>query len=273
MAASDRDVRIARGQSFDSVAALYDSARPSYPEAVFDLVSDLGGFASGASLIEVGCGTGQATAVLARRGYRVTCVELGRELAHLAERNLAGWPDVEVVNANFEEWDAPRHDFDGVVMFSVFHWLDPDVALSRSAAVLRPGGALAVVRNRPVRLDGHDTFVVDVLADYRAMGAPGDATAAPPPEELPDDADALGRCGHFASVEVGHHLSSLVFDADAYVALLSTYSAHRAMPTNQRNDLFGRIRRRIDDRPGGQVEVWYQATVTVGCTPRRGASR
>jgi 16S rRNA A1518/A1519 N6-dimethyltransferase RsmA/KsgA/DIM1 with predicted DNA glycosylase/AP lyase activity len=40
-------------------------------------------------LLEIGCGTGKATAPLARRGFPVTCVELGAQLAAVARRELA----------------------------------------------------------------------------------------------------------------------------------------------------------------------------------------
>ena len=47
-------------------------------------------------MIEIGCGTGQATAPLAERGLAVTAVELGAELATNARRRLTGFP-AEVV--------------------------------------------------------------------------------------------------------------------------------------------------------------------------------
>ena len=89
-------------QTFDRAAGLYDRARPGYPEALFDDLIALTGLAAGDHLLEVGCATGKATRPLARRGFRITCVELGAELAAAARQNLAGWP-VEVVQGQFEE--------------------------------------------------------------------------------------------------------------------------------------------------------------------------
>ena len=70
-------------QTFDAAAARYDRVRPDYPEALFDDLVALTGLTPGDHLIEVGCATGKATRPLARRGFRITCVELGPELAHL----------------------------------------------------------------------------------------------------------------------------------------------------------------------------------------------
>ncbi len=68
-------------QTFDRAAESYDRIRPDYPEALFDDLTALAGLRPGDHLLEVGCGTGQATLPLARRGFRVTCVELGAGLA------------------------------------------------------------------------------------------------------------------------------------------------------------------------------------------------
>ena len=53
-----------RAESFGAVAELYDRARPSYPEALIDAL-----LAGGAErVLDVGCGTGIAGALLAARG-------------------------------------------------------------------------------------------------------------------------------------------------------------------------------------------------------------
>ena len=52
--------------TFDRDPELYDRARPGYPAALFD---DLDALLPGKRLLEIGCGTGQATRVLAERGY------------------------------------------------------------------------------------------------------------------------------------------------------------------------------------------------------------
>ena len=43
---------------------------------------------AGAKVLEIGCGTAQATVPLARRGYHVLCVELGDNLATIARGKL-----------------------------------------------------------------------------------------------------------------------------------------------------------------------------------------
>ena len=80
--------------------------------ALFD---DLGGLTSvgpDCHVLEIGCGTGQATAPLAQRGGWVVAVELGPEMAADARRNLAAFPTVQVVTSAFEDWSLPIEPFD-----------------------------------------------------------------------------------------------------------------------------------------------------------------
>src|SRR5487761_993727 len=89
-------------QTFDQAAGLYDRARLAYPDALTDDLVALAGLAPGDRLLEVGCATGKASLPLARRGFRISCVELGTELAAVARRNLAGF-DAEVIQEKFED--------------------------------------------------------------------------------------------------------------------------------------------------------------------------
>ncbi|HEY6739859.1 MAG TPA: class I SAM-dependent methyltransferase [Actinopolymorphaceae bacterium] len=97
---NDTDLRT----TFDRVATAYHAARPDYPPELFEDLVVLTGVTPPARLLEVGCGTGKATIPLARAGFGITALELGAGLADEARRNLAAFPDVEVVTTSFEDW-------------------------------------------------------------------------------------------------------------------------------------------------------------------------
>ena len=126
--------------AFDRASSLYDEVRPGYPDELFEDVVSLSGVPPGARILEVGCGTGQATLPLARRGYGLLCVELGENLAASARHNLAAYPRVEVRTGEFEETPLPEGSFDLLVSATAFHWLDPAAAYPKAARSLRPGG-------------------------------------------------------------------------------------------------------------------------------------
>ena len=60
--------------TFDEAAELYDRARPGYPERLYDDLFALSGLSPGDRVVEIGPGTGQATAPMLKRGWS----EIGR---------------------------------------------------------------------------------------------------------------------------------------------------------------------------------------------------
>jgi trans-aconitate methyltransferase len=139
-------------ETFDQAAEIYHRVRPDYPEALFDDLNVLAGLAPGDRLLEVGCATGKATLPLARRGFSITCLELGSELAAVARRNLAGF-DVEVIAGRFEDW-PPGEPVSLVFAATAWHWIDPRVRYQRAWEALRPGGHLALWAQGHVFPDG-----------------------------------------------------------------------------------------------------------------------
>lgn len=73
----------------------------------------------------------------------MTAVELGPELADELQSALPN-RDLEVIVGAFEEVDIVQGPFDFVVSATAFHWVPTDEGLSKAAALLRPGGWLAL---------------------------------------------------------------------------------------------------------------------------------
>src|SRR5215217_7730278 len=119
--------------TFDRAASLYDEVRPGYPDDLFDDIVSLSGIQPGGRILEIGCGTGQATVPFARRGYRILCIELGENMATVARRNLEGYPQAEVRTGAFEEWPLQEGAFDLTISATAFHWLDPGIAYPKAA--------------------------------------------------------------------------------------------------------------------------------------------
>ena len=134
----------ALGATFDRASALYQRARPDYPTALIDTVIEITGVRAGDELLEIGCATGKATLPFARRGFRITCIEPGSNLAAAARGHVASYEDVRIVEARFEDWRLPGGMwFDLVFAATAWHWVDPRVRYQRAWQALRPGGHLA----------------------------------------------------------------------------------------------------------------------------------
>lgn len=252
--------------TFEEVPELYDRARPTYPSPLFDDLTALARLPEAARILEIGCGTGKATVPLAERGYRITCVELGEQLAAVARRKLSGFPGVEVVNAAFETWEPAHTEFDAVVAFSAFHWLNPDLRFEKSSSLLHENGVLAVVGTQHVLQEDGDQFFTEVQEDYEAVVPDDEKTKAGaplPPDAVGDLSDEIEGSGYFRNIAARRYVWDVIYTADEYIAVLNTYSGHRALDDVRCERLYGRIRQRIEARPEGTVRKTYLAMLNV----------
>jgi SAM-dependent methyltransferase len=129
-------------RSFDLAAEEYEATRPSYPDELLDLLP----VASGATVLDLGAGTGKLTRVLARRYARVIAVEPLDGMRAILERVVQ---DVEALPGSAERIPLDDASVDAVFAAQAFHWFDHARAIPEIARVLRPGGVLAIVWNGP----------------------------------------------------------------------------------------------------------------------------
>jgi SAM-dependent methyltransferase len=250
--------------TFNRAAELYDRARPEYPDELFEALVTASGLRPGDRdrLLEVGSGTGRATLPLARRGFRITALEPGHNLAALARRNLEDF-DVEVVEASFEDWDAVE-EFALVFAATCWHWIDPAVKYAQAWRALRPGGHLALWSASHVFPDDGDQFFRQIQPVYDEIGEglPPDATWDRP-RELADDRTEIEASGFFEVVDIRQFDWEGIYDADGYIELLDTFSGHIAMEHWQRARLYGEIRGRLAQRPDGLVRRHWGAVLHI----------
>src|SRR5262249_47964047 len=132
---------------FGEGAERYDLARPSYPDALIDDLIATAGVDGRGTALEVGTGTGKATAMFAARGISVLGIEPSAEMAAVARRNLAAYTNVAIERSDFETWDPAGRTFPLVFSAQAWHWVSPSVGYARAAAVLEPRGLLAAFWN------------------------------------------------------------------------------------------------------------------------------
>jgi len=162
------------GLRFDSVAERYHDVRPRYPDSIWDALFAITGLRPGARVLEIGAGTGIATAALVRRGCHVTALEPGAAMAAIIERDLGETGQVDVHIGRFEDfaWDGEPFDLaiGGDGFFQVRRG-DGQIALTRSGAfmmnanreLVTPGGERLVP---PITIPANvDPSRVSIAAD------------------------------------------------------------------------------------------------------------
>jgi SAM-dependent methyltransferase len=250
-------------RTFDTAADLYEAARPSYPEELFDDLVALAKLERGAQVLEIGCGTGKATRPLLERGFVVDCVELGAQLVERARRHLGGLP-VRLHLTTFEGWEGESEAFELVYAATAWHWIDPAIRYVKAHRLLRPGGHLAFWSAQHAFPAGFDPFFSEIQEVYDALGEshPG-RWPPPPPEQVPDQSAEIESTGLFEETQVRRYVWEKPYSAEEYIALLSTFSGHIAMESAKREHLYREIRRRIARRPDPMVRRHWSAILHV----------
>lgn len=248
------------------MADLYDRSRPSYPEALVDDVLEYAGAGESDRAIEVGAGTGKATALFAARGLNVVGIEPSAEMAGLARRNCAGFENVTIEQTEFERWRPPGHAFRLVFSGQAWHWISPEVRYVAARAALCYGGALAAFWNRP---DWSACDLREGLGEaYRLGGRAGDTDDPMNPLVEPENENGwvqeIDGAPGFDEAEVRGYRWHADYTTADYLALLGTHSACLILGAPERERLLTGIGSAIDAR-GGSFRMPY---VTWLCLAR-----
>jgi SAM-dependent methyltransferase len=129
--------------SFDVAAEAYDRFMGRYSGPLARLFADWSGIDTARSALDVGCGPGALTSVLARRlgEASVTAVDPSASFVAAArQRN----PGVDVREASAEDLPFPDDSFDASLAELVVHFMtDPVAGVSEMRRVTRPGGVIS----------------------------------------------------------------------------------------------------------------------------------
>jgi SAM-dependent methyltransferase len=254
---------------FNEVAELYDRVRPGYPDELFADLVTVTGIDKGSPVLEVGCGTGQATRSLAKLGCTVTAVEPGVDMGALARQRLARFTNVTVETSTFEEWDDRGRHFDLLVAASAWHWVDPSIGWRRAHDVLNPGGWLALLGHVVVRRHGEPEVYAET-ADLHERFSPGNPGWGHPPleEDVAATNEGWGLVedpgGMFGPTIVRWYPTVQWFNGAGFTGLLRSTSLYRELDPDIREPLLDAIAERIRTRMGDRAPRRYLSVVRVG---------
>jgi SAM-dependent methyltransferase len=266
---TDLHQRIAASHQFRQMAESfgidpdrYDRARPRYSQPMVDRII---GASPGRDVLDVGIGTGIAARQFQAAGCRVLGVEVDARMAEFARQRGS---QVEV--AKFEEWDPAGRRFDIVIAGQTWHWIDPVAGATKAAAVLRPGGRVALFWNAvepPADLAG-------AFAEVHRQAMPAPPAAAPaPPRSAADGysmmvtkaADGLREVGAFSETEEWRFDWQRTYTRDEWLDQIPTSGTLTQTPPDKLEPILARVGAAID-AAGGSFTAHY--TTVVGTAIR-----
>lgn len=216
--------------AFGTDVAGYAAGRLDYPDQLFEILADRCGLQSGAQVLEIGPGTGQATRRLLDLGAYVVAVEPDIELA----AHLRGWGELrlDVDSRPFGEEIAGDNSFDLIVAATAFHWLDSSAALTHVRRLLKQNGVFAMWWN--VFHEPGTDKLFDAL--FEGLARPPSMLAG---QHYSLDVEARrNELSNAGFVNVEHIMLSRPIETTpaSLRMLFSTFSAVRNMPSAEREE-------------------------------------
>lgn len=230
---------------FDENVVLYDRYRPTYMPNLYEDIIRYANICESSRILEIGCGTGNATFPFILTGAKVTAVELGAKLSAFTRQRFLDRRNFDIVNNRFEDYQT-NEKYDLIFAATSLHWISPEYAYTRCKELLREGGVLAAFWNTPRISRENDELYAQIQSLYAGyMPDSGEER-----EVLSESKWYKSRCerlnAYFDTYGYRNCVFTLYrgersFDADAYVGLLHTYSDHMALPQGRRTEFFERI--------------------------------
>lgn len=133
---SDAAHRWASAGAFARGADIYDTVRPSYPDAVAQLID------TSCSVVDIGAGTGKLTASLLT-GRDVYALDPSPDMTRVLRDRF----QIPVWRATAEATGMAAESVDAAAVAQTWHWVDTRSACAELDRIIRPGGAVVLAWN------------------------------------------------------------------------------------------------------------------------------
>ncbi|SAK74615.1 class I SAM-dependent methyltransferase [Caballeronia ptereochthonis] len=231
------DVHRAAVEGYTANAESYVRGRPDYPPELAGWLVDALGLGPGASVVDLGAGTGKFTPRLVQTGARVIAVE---PVDSMRARLSAALPDVQALAGTAQSIPLADASVDAVVCAQSFHWFGSREALDEIHRVLKPGGRLGLVWNmRDARVPW--VAKLDAIVNRNEGDAPRYYTGA--------WRNAFPHEGFGPLVETRFSVGHTGSPEDVIVHRVRSTSFIAALPGETRDEIDRAVRALIDDEP------------------------
>jgi Methylase involved in ubiquinone/menaquinone biosynthesis len=251
---------------FDEIVLNYEKSRPCYsPQLLEDIIS-YANLAENQSAIEIGCGTGKATEPFLKTNCKITAIELGKNMASYTREKFKNSPNLEVIQLPFEEYVCGDNQFDLLYSATAFHWIPPEIGYPKAYRIIKSGGTLALFWSKSSANDLQNPLHQKIQSLYHEFLPQGDEKAAV--DEQAKQEEIKNEIAKYGFTDVTLHLydKTRTMTGEDYVALLDTYSDHRALDDRIRVPFYHAVRNAIEQF-GNKVEIRYTEDLYLAHKP------
>jgi SAM-dependent methyltransferase len=234
--------RSAPPDAFGNTAREYELGRFEWPDELIDAA--VGGLElpAGATVLDLGAGTGKLTRSLVARFERVVAVEPDDAMRAVLEEVV---PEAEALRGNARAIPLESESVDAVFSAEAFHWFAGDESVAEISRVLRPRGGLVILWNiefgdlePPLPADA------EALLDeaFECGGAPGVVKVLAGEWRKPLET------GVFEPLRERDLNRVVVRDRERWLAMMLSVSSIASLPDDARAALVARLRELVPER-------------------------
>lgn len=141
-------------------------------------------------VIELGCGTGYFTKVIAKNAEQIFAIDISEGMLEIAKRQLKDYKNISFHKADCKAITLLDKKFDTVLMFNLLHVIkNPFQALEESYRILKPKGKLITIDLTGYGMKKFEMLKL-VFRYLRKMGKPPKSDKG---NLSPDDLDYLAK--------------------------------------------------------------------------------
>jgi len=240
-------------ETFTRNARLYNEMRPKYDRSILDNIKKYVKLDETSEILEIGCGTGQATELFIPTKAKIHCIDIGKELIKICNHKYSKYDNIEFEVFQYEEYQS-QLKFDLVFSATAYHWVKQPASDKKTYEILKDDGVFALFRNYHINKNSY--FYEDSQSIYE---------------------EYMGKKRNIESINYGimnKELFSIVCDyeyywdsyysTEDYISLLSTYSDHIALEPDKRYYLFEKLSELINNKYHGKVHKEYLTKLEIG---------
>jgi SAM-dependent methyltransferase len=248
---------------YSQVAEVYDKFRPPYPQEIINSAIKIAKLPTNANILELGSGPGNATLHFAKLGFSITCLEPSLASCNLARKNCAIYPQIEIQQTTFEEWELKPEKFHAVLAANSFHWINPEFGNLKISQALRNNGVLILLWNMTPQPEYqvYQSFQKIYQKYASSLDRYEDI------ETQKEIVQVLGQkaidSGKFKNLVSQNVVCQFNYTPDNFLLLLSTYTPYLKLDTKTRTGLFRELRQKIADDHRENIQITYISACQV----------
>lgn len=156
---------------FNLMSDYYDKYRPGYPKEIISSIITTAKLDINSQVLEIGSGSGKATMQFADYGFKMICLDPGRDLIEKAREKFKN-KNISFITSRFEDYEFSPNYFDAIISAQAFHWISKPKGLELCSKALKPQGYLMPFWNIEIIYNTDlDNELYSIMDKYNAFTA------------------------------------------------------------------------------------------------------